>query len=317
MNYSTSKSRDILWYLQPQVKVKVRKMNKLVWSGCCRNPRLVQESSEPAADTTSSHVRTAIAAKATASSAALMSAVIRHLCERQETWARCSSAASSLICLFSLLLWWFLLNTTSEHFAVKIHPLTLKLALSVWLYSFTLTERTFHDSTGISWYSSTTGTSTSCTCWMIKKKCLIISDKTRKANRQIKWVKSSFLLQWPGQQSSPEGKWRRARRPLQLQHWMSSSLEALSGLLVESFDSFGDSCQLFDFFFCVMAEFTKWAGIYTHLDHCCLISENTCSSCFQSQACITFWWMLGMRLGNSSAVISGNSPFLLVPNINH
>lgn len=54
-------------------------------------------------------------------------------------------------------------------------------------------------------------------------------DKTLKANKKMTQVQVNFLLQWVEQQSSPEDKWRWARRPLQQQHWRSSSLEGWSG----------------------------------------------------------------------------------------
>ena len=69
-----------IWKAAFLKKYKKNTWNR-IFSGCCVNPRLQQESSEPAAETTSSHARTATAAKTTPPAPA----AIPHLCEREKT----------------------------------------------------------------------------------------------------------------------------------------------------------------------------------------------------------------------------------------
>ena len=75
----------------------------------------------------------------------------------------------------------------------------------------------------------------------------------------------------------------------------------------------------FDFLSCLMVEFVKMCWYlyslrsllphhWQHLQY---------RSCFQAQACISLWGMLGRRIGNSSAMVFGNSWCLVCLSVPH
>ena len=228
--YSMTKFRNILTYLQPQKKCNVKIALRVeIFSGCCVNPRLEQESSEPAADTTSSHVRTATAAKATASGAALVSVVIRHLWEREKTWARCSSPASSLtlftlspshcICLSSF----SSLNKPSRSPLTSLHVQQLDPHCSLAPPALAPVNQLCTFTSGATFQHL---------------------DKTFTANKQMKWLKSScYLSEWASRallkanKGEHDGHCNCNTECLHLRR-----LPLLQ--LVQSFDSSGDSRQL-------------------------------------------------------------------------